>query len=343
MKRVVSVLLALVLVLATAQFVCAEENSMQYDKKTAEIRIRDPYILLEDGLYYMYGTGAATGRGYGCYVSPDLENWAGPYNVFTADNSFIGVADFWAPECHKYGDKFYLFATFRSRTTEHRGVGIFRADSPMGSFTLISDGAATPHDSDSIDGTLYVENGVPYMVYVQEWTTTDDGIGRMAVAQLSDDLTRFVTEPKEIFRADTPRWADGEKVTDGPFVYRTKTGKLVMLWSNLSKQSYCVGMATADSVTGEWTQCYSRLFRRGAGFKENGGHGMLFTDKNGQLTLCMHSPNGTREDGTFETATFLPVRDMGYTLALQDSRLSIVERILCLFDGVRAVFTKLFR
>lgn len=337
MKRFISLVLSLVLMLTAAQIAFAEDT-MQYNKKTAEIRIRDPYVLLEDGLYYMYGTGAASGRGYGCYVSPDLENWAGPYNVFTAADDFDGVKDFWAPECHKYGDKFYLFATYGSQATGYRGVGIFRADSPMGPFTLISDGHVTPHDSDSIDGTLYVENGVPYMVYVQEWTTTDDGIGRMAVAQLSDDLTHFVTEPKEIFRADDPCWADGNKVTDGPFVYRTKTGRVVMLWSNLSKQSYCVGMATANSITGKWHHQLSRLYRRGGGFKENGGHGMLFTDKNGQLTLCLHSPNGAREDGTFETATFLPVEDLGYSLALQDARRPFGERILCLLDGLRAWF-----
>ena len=337
MKRIVSVILAVVLMMTAAQFAFAED-AMQYDKKTAEIRIRDPYVLLHDGLYYMYGTGAASGRGYGCYVSPDLENWAGPYNVFTAPDDFDGVKDFWAPECHAYGDSFYLFATYYAQSTGHRGVSVFRADSPMGPFAEISSGHITPHDADSIDGTLYVENGVPYMVYVQEWTSNEDEIGRMAVAQMSEDLSRFVSQPKTIFRADDPRWADGNKVTDGPFVYRTKTGRLVMLWSNLSKQSYCVGMATANSITGKWHHQLSRLFRRGGGFEENGGHGMLFTDKNGQLTLCLHSPNGAREDGTFETATFLPVKDLGYTLVLRDSRLALGERLLCLLDGLRALF-----
>lgn len=129
-----------------------------------DIVIRDPFVLVSGGIYYMYGTGASTAAGYGCYVSLDLETWYGPVNVFEAKEGFDGVNCFWAPECHYYNGKYYLLASYGSASTGHRGTSVFRSSSPLGPFEEISDGHITPHGWDSIDGTLYVEDGVPYMV-----------------------------------------------------------------------------------------------------------------------------------------------------------------------------------
>ena len=314
MRRVCAFLLAAVLALSALQTAFAEDT-MQYTLTSDDFLIRDPFVLVHDGLYYMYGTGAAKGNGYGCYTSPDLVHWAGPFNVFTAPADFDGVKDFWAPECHAYGGHFYLFATYFSRATGHRGVSIFRADDPLGPFEEITDGHVTPHERDSIDGTLYVDDaGQPYMVYVEEWTSTEDGVGRMAAASLSDDLTHFTTAPRELFRADDPSWTSSS-VTDGPFVYRSRTGKLLMLWSSFSAQGYCVALASAREMNGRWLQQHARLYAKGRHHAMDGGHGMLFTDLTGQLTLCIHAPNSDAP----ARAQFYPVRDLGYTLAIDET------------------------
>ena len=314
MRRAALAALTALLVLMTALPTANAQRAAEYDLTTTDFQLRDPFVLVHDGLYYMYGTGAASGRGYGCYVSPDLEHWAGPFDVFTAPDGFDGVQDFWAPECHAYAGQFYLFASYYSQTTCRRGVSIFRADDPLGPFEEITDGHITPHDRDCIDGTLYVDDaGQPYMVYVVEWTGTDDGIGRMAAAPLSSDLTRFTSEPKELFRADDPSW-NPDKVTDGPFLYRSRTGKLLMLWSDFSPQGYCVALASAKSVMGTWRQQHARLYTKDKHHADDGGHGMLFTDLNGQLTMCIHAPNADAP----QRAQFLPVRDLGFTLALNE-------------------------
>ena len=291
-------------------------DEMQYTKTTGDFSIRDPFVLLHEGLYYMYGTCETAQKGFGCFVSPDLVHWDGPYNVFTADADFDGVQNFWAPECHIYKGAFYLFGTYYAQSTGHRGTAVFRASSPLGPFEQISDGHITPHEYDCIDGTLYVdEAGQPYLVYVREWTGTDDGIGRMDISPLSDDLTHCTAAPRELFRADDPKWKP-QKVTDGPFLYRSRTGKLLMLWSNGSPDGYCVAVASADRVTGDWRQHLARLYVKDKRHPLDGGHGMLFTDKDGRLLLSIHSPN----DGSVGPAhaQFLPVRDLGYTLALDE-------------------------
>lgn len=51
--------------------------------KTNEINIRDPFVLLENGTYYLYGTRGATcwgpATGFDVYTGTDLENWEGPF------------------------------------------------------------------------------------------------------------------------------------------------------------------------------------------------------------------------------------------------------------------------
>lgn len=198
-------------------------------------QLRDPCILYEDGVYYAYGTG------WVCYknTSGSLNGkWEGPYNVVETPAECDGNQ--WAPEVHKYNGAFYMFTTYHSSVTNHRGCTILKSDSPMGPFVEITDGHITPKDWDSIDGTFYVDkNGDPWMVFVHEWTSTDDGVGRMACAKMSADLTEFVTEPVEMFRADDPSWATNG-VTDGCWMYTTEAGSLLMIWSNWDKYpGYC--------------------------------------------------------------------------------------------------------
>ena len=56
--------------------------------KSYEINIRDPFVLVKDDTYYMYGTRAKNfGRlvgGVDVYTSKDLENWSEPVECFNS-------------------------------------------------------------------------------------------------------------------------------------------------------------------------------------------------------------------------------------------------------------------
>lgn len=127
--------------------------------------------------------------------------------------------NYWAPEVYQYNGAYYMFITYHSSITDHRGCTIMKADSPEGPFVEITCGQITPRDWDSIDGTFYVDSdGQLWMIFVHEWTSTDDGVGRMAAAKLSAGLTHFISTPFELFRADALEWATAN-VTDGCWMY----------------------------------------------------------------------------------------------------------------------------
>lgn len=272
--------------------------------------LRDPCVLRTESRYFMFGTG------WKCYYSStqDLGGyWLKLSNVVEVPEDSAG--DHWAPEVYEYGDAYYMFTTYKSKTTGHRGCAIFRADRPQGPYTLHSDGHVTPKDWDAIDGSLYVDkDGQPWMVFVHEWTSTDDGVGRMACAKLSDDLTAFISEPVELFRADDAPWAAWD-ITDGCWVYRCQDDSLIMLWSNWDSAGYCVGMAKSPSgeVTGPWYQQEERLYSKELVGDYDGGHGMIFQDYDGNLWLALHSPNDVAA-GRSETPLFIPIREENNTL-----------------------------
>lgn len=327
MKKILSLLLAVAVILSSFAFTVSAEND--YPIKREDLRIRDPFVLVYDGKYYMYGTCLSRGEGYGCCVSEDLENWSEPQQVFSPDEEFDGYDNYWAPECHYYNGSFYLFATYKSETTQKRGVGIFKSESPLGPFELITDGHATPENLDCIDGTLYIDSdGQPWMVYVNEWTSQPDENGEMAAARLSEDLTEFVSEPIVLFRSNAHLWTNGN-VTDGCFMYRTSGGELIMLWSNFVRSGgYAVGIAVSDNgeIDGNWIQHPDALYKENDFGRLNGGHPMIFETLDGEMMMSVHSPNEYSEE-LFETAQFIPIRDTGNSVSISKTET---------FDGINS-------
>lgn len=259
--------------------------------KFCDINIRDPFVLVEKGKYYLYGTRGETAwtRAYGLdvYVSDDLENWSEPIDCFTVPENFWANKEVWAPEVHKYKDKFYMFVSFRSEE-RNRATQILRSENPEGPFLPFTDDAVTPRDWMCLDGTFYVDkNGKPYIVFCHEWVQVSDG--EIHAMPLTDDLSAPAGEPIMLFKASDPEWADKTRdkfITDGPFMYRTKGGKLMMIWSTFTESGYTQAIAYSDNgeIDGNWLHA-EPLFR------ENGGHGMIFDDLDGVKHLILHSPN----------------------------------------------------
>jgi len=175
-----------------------------------------------------------------------------------------------------------------------RGTQIFVSEGPEGPFKPFADRPTTPEDLMTLDGTLFVEEGVPWMVYCHEWIQVTDGT--FEAIRLKDDLSAAVGEPILLFRASEAPWitpweAKPEDpprnfVSDGPFFYRTKTSRLLMLWSSwLEDGQYAetVAYSLSGRLIGPWRQAEPLL-------TDNSGHGMIFTAFDGRLMLVVHRP-----------------------------------------------------
>ncbi len=256
-----------------------------------DINIRDPFVLPFEGKYYLYGTRGDTAwtKAYGLdvYVSDDLENWSEAHECFAIPENFWADKEIWAPEVHYYNGNFYMFVSFYSEKRS-RATQILKSDSPMGPFLPFTDDAITPVGWRCLDGTFYVDkNGDPYIVFCREWVQVTDG--EIHAMKLNKDLTAPAGEPILLFKASQPDWADKSRdmfVTDGPFMYRTKEGRLLMIWSTFTEKGYTQAVAYSDNgeIDGNW-------MHENPLFDDNGGHGMIFDDFDGNKYLILHSPN----------------------------------------------------
>ncbi len=261
----------------------------------------------------MYGTRAkrcwGEDDGLDCYLGGGLAEWSGPAEVFHRPAGFWADRNYWAPECHFYRGSYYLFASFKS-ADRCRGTQILRAEHPLGPFHVHSKEPVTPADWECLDGTLYISpDGEPWLVFCHEWVQIGDGA--VCALPLTDDLRQPAGDPRVLFHASeapwvTPHQTSGHRfrealVTDGPFLHRLGNGVLLMIWSSFGKDGYAVGAAKSGSggIEGPWIQMEAPLF--GA----NGGHGMIFADKEGKLWLALHSPNRT----PLERPVFYPLRE----------------------------------
>lgn len=280
--------------------------------KRTDINIRDPFVLVHDGKYYLYGTRGATcwgpANGFDVYVSEDMENWSEPIVCFENDGTFWADRNYWAPEVHEYQGKFYMFASFKNPDVR-RGTAILKADTPVGPFVPHSKGCITPADWECLDGTFYLSPaGKPYMVFCHEWVQAGDG--EVCAIELTADLSAPVGEPKLLFHASDASWcklmhhSSGVNgcVTDGPFMWRTSDGTLLCLWASFSEGGYTEAVAKSDNgdIDGVFTQIDPL-------FMDDGGHGMIFRALDGQLYLTLHSPNAHLEERPY----FHKVKDVG--------------------------------
>lgn len=267
------------------------EETYDYNLKTEDILIRDPYVVVHDGKYYMYGTDGTNAFGgqmdsFPVWVSEDLENWAGPYTIFQNDGSFWADSQYWAPEVYYIDGEFYLYGSMGGSGRANKGIQLFKSDEPLGPFEPVSEYPFTPEEDDDIDATLYEEDGVMYMVYSQG----KDGI---YAVRLNDTLDGFADTQFKLFDVSECSWTvaafGGMVLNDGPCFYKTASGKLICLLSSMSEDGYHMGIAYSDNgkLDGNWTLTDERL-----DVGSDGGHCMIFENLEGQTMICYHAPNG---------------------------------------------------
>jgi beta-xylosidase len=296
----------------------------------SDVRLRDSCVWVDTNSQTYYLVSSTGRRGTNRepvvieYTSGDLTNWTGPRVIFETPTNFWAQRGIWAPELHDYKGKFYLFVTFNTDELlpeqwlnwlprVKRGSQILVSGSPAGPFMPFANHSTLPTNMMTLDGTFWVEDGVPFMVFSHEWVQITDG--RMEYIQLKDDLSDTVGEPKWMFQASDAPWSEKSKtygchVTDGPYMYRSKTGRLLMVWSSFGAGGYEVGIAISKSgkLAGPWEQQSEPLYAK------DGGHPMLFRRFDGQLMMILHSPNQPPD----ERARLFEIEDLGDTLRLKD-------------------------
>lgn len=246
-------------------------------KESAPVLLGDPFILLDNGTYYAYGTHAS--GGIEVYTSTDLKKWE-LHGLALNKNDVWADRWFWAPEIYKVNGKFYMYYS----ADEH--ICVATSDSPLGPFKQAEQKPMIA-DEKCIDNSLFIDdNGKPYLFFVR----FNDG-NNVWVAELENDLTTIKKETMHPCIHVSQGWEKvWPRVNEGPFVIKHK-GLYYMTYSANSYESplYGVGCATASNIMGEWVKYNDNPLLQSPGNLVGVGHNAMFTDKKGRLRIVYHA------------------------------------------------------
>ncbi len=255
--------------------------------QSKQLSFGDPYILLDNGTYYIYGT--SSDEGIEVYKSTDLVNWEGPCGVkdgFALRKEDVwGSKWFWAPEVYKINNKYYMFFSVE----EHLAVAI--SNSPTGPF--VQEKKQTLFETKAIDGHLFIDNnGKKYLYYV---AFTNGNV--IWMCEMNDNLLSVKPNTiKECFGRSQP-WEFSPKeivgnVNEGPFIIKkNKTYYMVYSANHYASPDYGIGFATASSPEGPWTKFAGNPILQSPDTLKGTGHCSLFYDKKGKLAIVYHAHN----------------------------------------------------
>jgi hypothetical protein len=282
--------------------------------------------------YYLYASAEAPAGGVVVYKSKDLASWEGPVSVFQATpqgwaSAGQGAQD---PEVHAYRGKYYLFATLFNkdkiiakppeswRVNATQGTQVLVSESPQGPFSVApgsADAPYTPANFVAQGGTLYVEGDLAWLIYAHDWTQTVDAT--IEAVRLKADLTAPVGDALYLFKASDAPWLQQQTAASkdpryypasGPFVYRTRNGSLIVIWSSLRNGKPAVNLARSvtGKLRGPWKQT-------GALLSDGSTHGSILRTFDGRLMLVVSQP----VEGGRGRAKLVELIDAGDTLRIK--------------------------
>ena len=265
-------------------------------------KIGDPFVLCENGKYYMYATSPFDAIGFRVWTSDDLENWTEVGLCYEKTDECFGCCDFWAPEViyNKNTGKYVLHYSARDKASGVLKTGVAVADSPLGPFTDAVKGKPMfdfGKDIATIDASCFVDDdGKAYLYFVKDCSmNVINGvhISQIYCAPLTEDYlslngeVKLITTPDsewEIKRSTDWQW------NEGPFVVK-HDGKYYLTYSSncYNTKYYSVGYAVADKPFGKFVKAEENPILSYIDNVTSGpGHNMFFKDKNGVLTCAYH-------------------------------------------------------
>ncbi|MFB2119390.1 glycoside hydrolase family 43 protein [Parapedobacter sp. 2B3] len=258
-----------------------------------ELFFADPTIYIENGKYYLTGTGGSgksAASGFAVLESTDLKTWRTPaatgrvHMLLTKGEQAFGTQGFWAPQLFKESGTYYLTYTANEQTV------LTQSSSLLGPYTQ-AEVAPIDGTEKNIDSYIFKDSdGKHYLYHVRFsngnylWVAEFD----LEKGKIKPETLRKCFDQTEPWEA-TPAY-ESAPIMEGPTVIKL-ADKYYMFYSanHYLNIDYAVGYAVADSPYGPWVkQSDSPIIHRSIVGENGSGHGDLFEGLDGQLYYVYH-------------------------------------------------------
>ncbi len=245
----------------------------------------DPSVIRVGKDYWATATSSEWAPQFPIMHSTDLVNWTVVGSVFDEPPAW-SVANYWAPEIAEYKGRYYMYYVGRKQGGP-LSIAVASADKPQGPYKdhgiLVSQAAGSIDAVPTLD-----EKGERYMLW------KEDGNSRKLptiiwAQRLSEDGTKLLGEPRELFRNDAP-WEG--RVIEGPFVVK-RDGWFYIFYSGNAccgvNCEYALGVARSKALLGPWEKNPKNPILAENDQWKCPGHGSIVDDAQGRYWLMYHA------------------------------------------------------
>lgn len=261
-------------------------------------RANDPYVL-RDGDSYLYcytlGNGVAVTRADKLHEIAPADGAA----VYTAPEEGLWSKEYWAPELHKIGGRYYIYVAADDGNNENHRMYCLGAttDDPTGRYEMIGK-ISDASDKWAIDGTVLQHSGECYFIW-SGWEGDENVAQNLYIARMRS--------PAEIegerICLSVPEY-DWEKrgsgnglptINEGPAILQ-RDGATYLVYSAAGSwcDDYCLGMLTlvGDDPTdpASWVKSATPVFSKAEG-AYGPGHCCFTTSPDGTEDYMVYHAN----------------------------------------------------
>ena len=295
-----------------------------------EIRIRDPFILCDNGKYYLYATHR---DGVQLYESGNKHDWEYKGLCYVRE----GHKEYWAPAVIELDGKYYMYVSTmpnESDDVHQQQIQVAVCDSPDGAYQYLNNLTA-PF---SIDAHVVKSGDDLYMFYsVNDYEAVR--AGTLIVVDKMVSPTEMVGEPKivvratldeEIFMKDRFKVGQHWHTLEGAFYFRKGNYHYVMYSGNCyENENYYLGYAVAYGDSSDLTmlefkkypdeETYYPLVRKNE-VEEGTGHNSLL-EEDGRYYVFYHGRDLLIERNKTDQRTARVCE-----LSLEELRMEVIKR-----------------
>ena len=282
-----------------------EHEVIQTYTNPLNVQLADPFVLLHEGTYYLYGTHDRNPHlGIPVYTSHDLVHWQWQGFAFRKHRKSWAQHHFWGPEVIQVDNTFYMFMSASPNThTEppyHMRIVTARADSPLGPFDEWVTPLFEPKNGDeAIDQNLFIDDdGTPVLF----WTNVTKGRNEIVCSKMKDCLIALAEEPSIVIVPEQPwesnAWEE-HRVTEGPYVFKHDGSYFLIYTGNhFLDPRYAIGYAKASDIRGPWNKFTNNPILQKTDYVAGPGNGMIIPSPDGtELFMVYHTHQSPREAG----------------------------------------------
>ena len=281
-KRILTIFLSLILP------ACGKSNdSYRSVLSNGVVTLADPYVLEDDGMFYMYGTLSRSGI-IVC-KSDDLRHWSdccglAKYNLAMFRGDVWGEQGFWAPEVYKLGGKYVMTYT----SDQH--ICYAESNSPCGPFVQV-DKRPYLYDENGIDSSIFIDDdGQAYICWDRQVEP-----GGIWIAKMSEDLQCIDLE-SAVWACDVDynTWENTDGwICEGAQIVKYKDLYYMIYSCNAyTSENYAVGYAVAQHPMGPYEKYAGNPILHMHGGYSGTGHASILQSSIGDyIVYHAHNPN----------------------------------------------------